>query len=463
MARQKSENRYRSQRPVRRIIITNGDDVHSYTVRPWLAGSLAVFGTVFAAVYLGATAYLIFRDGLIDASTSHTADMQQAYENRIANLRGEIDRIASRQLLDQVAYDQKIEKLLTRQAELTDSQRLIGDLLKTARAEGLEVVPTTAVKAATKQDTASLAPAMPRRSPNLSTAYADDSIQDTINARFDALMGAKADSEPLAIGGPSPELRGAAEPSNGAAKEDRPDLSAMSDQLKHYRLSQYAAVEAIASAAETKVSKARAIMRSIGIHLKLASADPIPTATGEETSDVGGPFVPLAVSPEFVSNVEKARAALEQIGSVRKAVARLPLTEPLDNATITSTFGARRDPFLGRLAMHPGIDYRSPVGRDVPADAPGKVIFAGRNGGYGNMVEIDHGKGLTTRYAHMSRISVSTGDVVAKGDKIGEVGSTGRSTGPHLHYETRVNGEAVDPMIYIQAGEKLASVLGDNS
>jgi murein DD-endopeptidase MepM/ murein hydrolase activator NlpD len=122
---------------------------------------------------------------------------------------------------------------------------------------------------------------------------------------------------------------------------------------------------------------------------------------------------------------------------------------------MSSPFGIRRDPFLRRPAVHPGIDLRGDVGEPVRATATGHVTVAGREGGYGNMVEINHGSGLATRYGHLSLITVKIGQFVRIGEVVGEIGSTGRSTGPHLHYETRVNGVAVDPQKFLRAGLRL--------
>jgi murein DD-endopeptidase MepM/ murein hydrolase activator NlpD len=104
--------------------------------------------------------------------------------------------------------------------------------------------------------------------------------------------------------------------------------------------------------------------------------------------------------------------------------------------------------------MHTGIDFRAPSGSPIRATAAGRVVESGWVGGYGNMVEIDHGHGLTTRYAHMSSLGVDVGETVARGDIVGKVGSTGRSTGPHLHYETRLDGEPMDPMRFLRAAQK---------
>ena len=128
---------------------------------------------------------------------------------------------------------------------------------------------------------------------------------------------------------------------------------------------------------------------------------------------------------------------------------------------ITSPFGARLDPFLGRPALHTGVDLREGYGSDIRATGAGRVVFAGVAGGYGNMVEVDHGNGLTTRYGHMGETSVVEGQAVARGTVLGHVGATGRATGPHLHYEVRIDGEPVDPIRFMDAGERsgLASLL----
>jgi murein DD-endopeptidase MepM/ murein hydrolase activator NlpD len=144
---------------------------------------------------------------------------------------------------------------------------------------------------------------------------------------------------------------------------------------------------------------------------------------------------------------------------VKSFARKLPFGNPAPGKDITSFFGNRIDPFLGKLAMHAGIDFRQKVGTAIIAAGAGKIIHAGPAGGYGNMVEIDHGNGITTRYGHLSKIMVNVGDTVAEGETIALSGSTGRSTGPHLHYEVRRNGQPVDPMRFLNAGLKLTSYI----
>jgi murein DD-endopeptidase MepM/ murein hydrolase activator NlpD len=137
----------------------------------------------------------------------------------------------------------------------------------------------------------------------------------------------------------------------------------------------------------------------------------------------------------------------------------LPLGLPLATIEVTSGYGPRRDPFLGQSAMHTGVDLAAGSGTPVYATGPGTVILAGTNGGYGKMVEIDHGNGVLTTYAHLSAISVREGQVVTAGMIVGRAGSTGRSTGPHLHYEITRDGHTIDPLPHLRNGPQIGALL----
>jgi murein DD-endopeptidase MepM/ murein hydrolase activator NlpD len=130
----------------------------------------------------------------------------------------------------------------------------------------------------------------------------------------------------------------------------------------------------------------------------------------------------------------------------------LPTNHPLNDGFMGSKFGARSDPFTGRSAMHEGIDFNAVTGTPILAAGGGQVIIAGPHSSYGNYVDIDHGAGVVTRYAHASKLLVKEGDIVKQGQKIAEVGSTGRSTGAHLHFEVRVGEVAQDPLKFLQSG-----------
>jgi len=147
------------------------------------------------------------------------------------------------------------------------------------------------------------------------------------------------------------------------------------------------------------------------------------------------------------------RAYAEKLSAT---LATVPVREPVaGDIDFSSPYGVRVDPFLRVPAMHTGIDFRGTYGEAIHATAAGTVTSAGWSGGYGQMVEVDHGNGLATRYGHLSQIDVHVGQTIRIGQVVGRLGSTGRSTGPHLHYETRVDGEAVNPEKFLKAGASL--------
>jgi murein DD-endopeptidase MepM/ murein hydrolase activator NlpD len=148
----------------------------------------------------------------------------------------------------------------------------------------------------------------------------------------------------------------------------------------------------------------------------------------------------------------------------RAAGTRLvPSYEPLPDGSMGSRYGYRTDPFTGRATMHEGIDFNAPVGTPILAAGGGTVVFAEMHPSYGNQIDIDHGDGVLTRYAHASLLLVKQGDIVKQGQKIAEVGSTGRSTGAHLHFEVRNNGESKDPLAFLQHGVLNKRQLASNS
>lgn len=193
----------------------------------------------------------------------------------------------------------------------------------------------------------------------------------------------------------------------------------------------------------------------------LAPSSPSGTSFGvppllERIAAAGPESQPEAISGELarlerdVGRVANTLAAIDRIAtSYNLAHMSFPGRLPVVDASVTSGFGNRVDPFRRRLAFHSGVDYPAPKGTPIYASAGGRVIYSGYRKDYGNTVEIDHGAGLATRYAHGSRLHVKVGQVVLPGQKIAEVGSTGRSTGPHLHFEILKDGRTVDPTVYL--------------
>ncbi|HET8727081.1 MAG TPA: peptidoglycan DD-metalloendopeptidase family protein [Alphaproteobacteria bacterium] len=171
----------------------------------------------------------------------------------------------------------------------------------------------------------------------------------------------------------------------------------------------------------------------------------------------GGPMIPTDAAA-----IEGALDLMSMVGhaaNLRNVINRLPLTPPLqDRYRLSSRFGTRSDPFTGRRSAHEGLDFAAKARTPVYAPAPGRVVSAGRMGAYGNLVAVDHGLGIVTRYAHLHRIDVEAGQTIAAGDRIGLLGTTGRSTGPHLHYEVLVDGQPHNPANFLKAGKHVFQV-----
>ncbi|WP_306117837.1 MULTISPECIES: M23 family metallopeptidase [unclassified Roseitalea] len=412
------------------IVIAKGSHIRHFTLRPWVA---ALAGSVLLAAscgYLVATGYLIMRDDIIDAALMRQARVQHTYEDRIAALRVEVDRITSHRLLDQQFIERKIAELANRQSALAQRSGALMPLVERARATGVmpgavpdEVLPIPAQRPDRLDGTsrkASLAPSMRG------------------SARVDE--------------GAAPTQRTARLPGAGA-RDGFARLGQVDTTLDELETNQFAQLSTLTRAALAKRNELIETARANGLSI---DAEPV------QVEAVGGPFVPYAEDmpgQAFVEGLQSLQAALDALDQARGEVSAYPIAHPVPGQAITSGFGKRRDPIIGRSAFHAGIDFRAPTGTPIRATAAGKVVTAGRNGGYGKMVEIDHGNGLTTRFAHMSRIDVKRGQRVVAGQKIGASGNTGRSTGPHLHYEVRAGERAVDPMRYLRAGNKLGAYL----
>ena len=196
--------------------------------------------------------------------------------------------------------------------------------------------------------------------------------------------------------------------------------------------------------------------------LRLAGLDPGALLT-HSAGGLGGPLIDgkdpkalaavLDVDEGFAGRIQHTAASLDDMRTLSEAARKAPLAAPTRNTSRSSGFGVRFDPFTGHPAFHSGLDFAGAFSTPIMATAPGVVSFTGVRTGYGNTIEIDHGGGFKTRYAHLQAIAVGVGQRVAVGQRIGAMGSTGRSTGPHLHYEIWVDGKAQNPDRFLRAGE----------
>lgn len=241
--------------------------------------------------------------------------------------------------------------------------------------------------------------------------------------------------------------------SSNEAAETADKVSALfpeARQLAQIEARQLALAERLTRFADRRAAQAADAIRKLGLN-------PDAMVRGADRSAMGGPFEGLASkNGELDPRFERLGLSLARMAALERTLDGIPQVLPASRASISSGFGYRSDPFNGHAAMHSGLDFKGPIGAPIYAAADGRVSFVGRKSGYGNVVEISHGNGLMTRYAHMSRFSARVGQTVSAGSVIGAIGNTGRSTGPHLHFEVRVNDRAVNPRPFL---EKAPNVL----
>jgi murein DD-endopeptidase MepM/ murein hydrolase activator NlpD len=220
----------------------------------------------------------------------------------------------------------------------------------------------------------------------------------------------------------------------------RDSASAEAGRLREWIVRQVSSLEGVLSTSGVDVDR---LIERVDTKLSSGQGGPLePVPLGQPRT---GRFVLQGLPREELSRLRAIHALLQS----------MPLVAPLSLYKTNSGFGVRTDPITGRRAMHPGLDFGGPYGAQVLATAPGRVVHAGPEGAYGNLVEIDHGMGIHTRYGHLKKVLAHTGDRVGLHEPVGVMGSTGRSTGEHLHYEVRVDGVAHDPAQFLEAGRGL--------
>ncbi len=465
--------------PERQIYIRSDGRVQFFTFGPSLQATLAGLALIFLGWIAFATVNVVFKDRIIAAKDNRFQQMQSAYENRLADL--------------QISYDElngalvgAEDKFKATADALTAKQNAISGFL--SRKNRLE----NAITARTAGDTGGvtvagashLVPAGAARDSGIasdSVGFAGAPIDTDIDENADSSLTVMPDP-PM----PQPRVKKTSRanilnfdgmwkglsklasalmerraPSLGqirTAYAEHPLLKSLDNQTR--RLAALSGTEAQLMAQtqlvlDGDVNLLRAAVKRTGINpdqfLRKVQA----------TEGVGGPEIPLdqvhvagVADPNFDTAYLKAVAVLAQLDTLSSEMGHIPLAVPVTGAQFdrSSGFGARIDPFTRRYAFHPGVDFAGPWGAPVASTAPGTIVFAGNRDGYGNMVEIDHGFGIHTRYGHLSKITVAVGSKVNKGSMVGKMGSTGRSTGPHVHYEVWYDDVVRNPSNFIEAG-----------
>lgn len=447
--------------PERQIYIRSEGRVQFFALSPSLQVTLAGLTLIFLGWVGFATVNVVFKDRIIAAKDHRYQQMQATYESRVTDLQASYDELNGALAGAQDRFKATADALQAKQNAISGFLNRADQARTMARAE-TSAPPTEAANGMGATNGIDLdsdsdgataltvmpGPAAPQpRTARIVKAGMLDGAIKTMGNWF-AQLGARLH---IARYRPAPQT-------TAAAYALYPGLRALAEQTARVaRIDQNetALMTRTEGALDQGVNTLRAVVRRTGINpdsftRKLAMAQ-----------GVGGPEIPLdQVRIEGINDTRftqaylKAAAVMSQMNGLSAAIDHMPLDMPVSAANFdkSSGFGPRIDPFTGRYAFHPGVDFAGAWGSVVHATAPGTVVFAGYRGGYGNMIEIDHGNGIHTRYGHLSSISVRVGAKVGKGAAIGHVGSTGRSTGPHVHYEVWYDDTLKNPSNFIAAG-----------
>jgi murein DD-endopeptidase MepM/ murein hydrolase activator NlpD len=466
--------------PERQIYIRSDGRVQFFTFGPTLQATLAGLTLIFLMWVAFASVNVIFKDRIIAAKDHHYQQMQSAYENRMADLQYSYDELNNALVSAEDRFKSTADELQNKQSTIS---RLLGR--KAAVDATLAGLGTGGMNAIVKSGSDEI-----RTSAGANASMASDSVASE-EAESVAPPSKSPSSEPVAAPPPGagssqigilPQGIEAqprtAKPTKASFLDDAmtrfaavlfqkrsqisrpsidpPALHVLAEQTERVRQmgsEETALLVGVDRAISGRIGDLQTVLRRVGVN---------PDALENQAQGgIGGPDVPIqsvhidGIADDTFKNAYLGATAHEsELNTLFTALHHVPLTTPVRGAQfeLTSGFGARVDPFTRHVAFHPGVDFGGPWGSTVASTAPGVVVWAGARGGYGNMVEIDHGYGFRTRYGHLSSILVRVGARVEKGSPIGKLGSTGRSTGPHVHYEVWLADVLRDPSKFIEAG-----------
>ncbi len=397
----------------RQVYVRSRNDVHYVTFTPLaqlvlLALLLAgLFWTAFASINI------VFKDQLLELKQQKLFEARLNHEHQLAAMRDAIERANDRLLLNQQAYLKKVDEVKTRFNELADRQKRMHDFFSRGWIPVKPVGPDIDAN-----------PAI------------EGNLDEELSRRYAAEFHAEAEG-----------LAPLADMNNYLGSLHQQHLAMAAEGLEY---------------ANQKLAKGADLMTRLGIGIpELPVALPVANATG-------GPYLPAGsvlsqYETQFSEAVARIDDTLRHRESVMTAVEKFPLGMPLTQiARISSGYGYRTDPLRRTPALHGGVDFIAAYGAQVFTTSAGRIVWAGQHGPYGNLVEILHDNGVSTRYGHLRGVNVSLGQKVESGDVVGWLGNTGRSTGPHLHYETRVKDRAIDPQQFWRIRNDLQTLKDNN-
>jgi murein DD-endopeptidase MepM/ murein hydrolase activator NlpD len=445
--------------PERQIYIRSEGRVQFFTFGATLQATLSGLALIFLGWVAFASVNVIFKDRIIASKDHRYQQMRWADENRIADLQQSYDELNGALVAAEDRFKSKADELETKQETVS---RLLG------RKQAVDSI--VAGLRGSSADTGAKA-----QDDNAPIAHAAGPGLPSDSVGSDAPVGGGSQ---LGIMPQSPEQPRTGRPAKASFLDEAvsrfaatffhagqprahslPNLPAMrvlaaqTDRIERLSGGETSLLVGVDREISTRIADLQTILRRVGVDSN--------SLEQQAMEGTGGPFIPVQAmridgisDSAFTSAYVGASAHEKELNALFTALNHVPLTTPVHGAQfeITSDFGPRVDPFTRRIAFHPGLDFGGPWGATVVATAPGTVVWAGMRGGYGNMVEIDHGYGFRTRYGHLSAVLVRVGAKVIKGSPVGRLGSTGRSTGPHVHYEVWLADVVRDPSRFIEAG-----------
>jgi murein DD-endopeptidase MepM/ murein hydrolase activator NlpD len=461
--------------PERQIYIRSDGRVQFFTFGPTLQATLAGLTLIFLGWVAFATVNVIFKDRIIAAKDHRYQQMQSAYENRVADLQLSYDelngalvaaedrfkatadelQLKQNTIVNFLSHKQQVDATLSGLANATVRTHVDGvshpgaylggptdGINSSVSLSDLPSTPRVSLPAGVSELPVMPLPVSPQPRTAKPTKASLLDFGDAVGRLTGLLFGTAT---------PAPRL-------SSAQYIQHPALRVLAEQTD--RIARLGSTEtAVMSQTQGEVAQGVSELQTV---IRRAGINPNDYTRGfESTHGMGGPDIPLQnvqvegiADKSFSTAFLRASVVLGQLDTLLSAMHHLPLAMPVSGSQFerTSGFGARVDPFTGQYAFHSGVDFAGPWGSVIQSTAPGRVIYAGQRGGYGNMVEIDHGFGIHTRYGHLSKILVQLGANVAAGAPIGKLGSTGRSTGPHVHYEVWYNDVVRNPSTFIEAG-----------
>lgn len=467
--------------PERQIYIRSVGRVQFFSFGSTLQATCAGLTLIFLGWVAFASVNVIFKDRIIAAKDHRFQQMQVTYEGRVADLQLSYDELNNALLAAEDRFKSTADELQTKQqgvARLLGEKEILDTKLASigdspARDIKYPRAPTSAASSGVPEgmadDSLGTDAAPPGASPGFSISPPASSASSGSGASELSVMPQTEEPQPRTAR-PSKAsflddvvqrfaetLFPADRPAPAIHLVDTPALRMLAEQTNRVKQLGNSETELLVSvdrAISDRIAHVQGLLRRVGVNSQAFERQASQT-------NVGGPLVPIQsvriegiADSRFTANYENALAHTSELNSLFTALRHVPLTTPVHGPQFefTSGFGPRIDPFTGRLAFHTGVDFAGPWGSTVVATAPGVVVWAGNRGGYGNMVEVDHGYGFHTRYGHLASVLVRAGTRVDEDTPIGKLGSTGRSTGPHVHYEVWLANSVKDPNTFIEAG-----------